>query len=57
MNSTKQLSAERLNISDQIQINDLLRFYTKHNLEALEPDKISYLKAFDRLKEIEAKYW
>lgn len=51
----KQLSAERLNISDQIQINDLLRFYTKHNLEALEPDKISYLKAFDRLKEIEQR--
>ena len=39
--------------SDKINNGDLLRFYTKSGLKAINPDDYNYLKNTDRIEKIE----
>ncbi|MFU2206880.1 LTA synthase family protein [Streptococcus pluranimalium] len=49
----RNLSKKRLKISDEIQVNDLLRFHTESLLTTIDPDKIEFTNAFENLLDIE----
>ncbi|MXQ48054.1 sulfatase-like hydrolase/transferase [Streptococcus pneumoniae] len=49
----RNLSKERLKISDKIQVNDLLRFHNESLLTKIDPNKIEFTNAFENLLDIE----
>lgn len=49
----REVSKERLRISDMIQVNDLLRFYTESPLTAIDPNQIEFMNSFEDLLDIE----
>ena len=49
----KDAVSDQLATSDKINNGDLLRFYTKSGLKAINPDDYNYLKNTDRIEKIE----
>lgn len=49
----REVSKERLRISDMIQVNDLLRFHTESPLTAIDPNQIEFMNSFEDLLDIE----
>ncbi|KLO72156.1 LTA synthase family protein [Enterococcus cecorum] len=53
IDADKNAVSDQLATSDKINNGDLLRFYTKSGLKAINPDDYNYLKNTDRIEKIE----
>ena len=53
IDADKDAVSDQLATSDKINNGDLLRFYTKSGLKAINPDDYNYLKNTDRIEKIE----
>ena len=53
IDADKEAVSDQLATSDKINNGDLLRFYTKSGLKAINPDDYNYLKNTDRIEKIE----
>lgn len=53
IDADKEAVSDQLATSDKINNGDLLRFYTKSGLNAINPDDYNYLKNTDRIEKIE----
>lgn len=53
IDADKEAVSDQLATSDKINNGDLLRFYTKSGLKAINPDDYNYLKNADRIEKIE----
>lgn len=53
IDADKEAVSDQLATSDKINNGDLLRFYTKSGLKAINPDDYDYLKNTDRIEKIE----
>lgn len=53
IDADKDAVSDQLATSDKINNGDLLRFYTKSGLKAINPDDYDYLKNTDRIEKIE----
>ena len=53
IDADKDAVSDQLATSDKINNGDLLRFYTKSGLKAINPDNYNYLKNTDRIEKIE----
>lgn len=53
IDADKEAVSNQLATSDKINNGDLLRFYTKSGLKAINPDDYNYLKNTDRIEKIE----
>lgn len=53
IDADKEAISDQLATSDKINNGDLLRFYTKSGLKAINPDDYDYLKNTDRIEKIE----
>lgn len=53
IDTDKEAVSDQLATSDKINNGDLLRFYTKSGLKAINPDDYNYLKNTDRIEKIE----
>ena len=53
IDADKDAVSNQLSTSDKINNGDLLRFYTKSGLKAINPDDYNYLKNTDRIEKIE----
>ena len=53
IDADKEAVSDQLATSDKINNGDMLRFYTKSGLKAINPDDYNYLKNTDRIEKIE----
>ena len=53
IDADKEAVSDQLATSDKINNGDLLRFYTKSGLKAINPDDYNYMKNTDRIEKIE----